>query len=126
MLRNTLGAIIKILLTRKRNNKKKERKEMLIKLFGKARYYLSVWFGEWVLFAFNKRDYSTYDPKPYQKFYRDEQIAMRYAKRLQNKYKKVEITKVYNAKKQHIGYMLTGYVKVEQPDNVISIKKAHV
>jgi len=124
MLKNTLAIIIKALLIRKKNTTKKKRKEMLIKMFGKTRYYLSIWFGEWVLYTFNRRDYSLYDSKPYQKFYRDEQTVMRYAKKLQEKYKKVEITKVYDAKRQHIGYMLYGYVKIELSENVVPMQKA--
>lgn len=52
-----LTLIIKIFVERlvkgKRPKRAKE-KEQLIKIFGKTRYYLSLWFGRWVLFAWNR------------------------------------------------------------------------
>jgi hypothetical protein len=39
---------------------KQKDKMLKVKMFGKTRYYLSVWFGEWMLYTFN---YSFYAKK---------------------------------------------------------------
>jgi len=33
-----------------RHTKKKEYRKQMIKMFGRTRYYLSVWFGPWILY----------------------------------------------------------------------------
>lgn len=35
--------------------KLREESDMMIRIYGKLRYYLSIWFGQWVLFAWNRR-----------------------------------------------------------------------
>jgi hypothetical protein len=124
MLLKVLLTILIAKLTDKNKTKvktqKKYHKQFMIKLFGKTRYYLNVWFGQWILFMWNTRDY---DDVLYQKFYSDEKVAIRYMNRLQSKYTKVELIKVYDKHKQ-IGYMLYGkgqrIVQPKQPSNVIN------
>lgn len=111
-----------------RKQKKKKHKNMMVKLFGKIRYYLSFWFGEWVLYTCNNKNYKEYDPKPYQKFYTDAQVANRYANKLKEKYEYVKITMVFNEKQKCIGYLLNGAVKkvtdtTQQPSNIIYFNK---
>lgn len=114
----------------KRKREKKEHKDFLESTFGKTRYYLSVWFGQWILFICNRKFYETHEaPAEYQKYYNDEAVANRYAKRLREKYETVNITEVYDKKKRCIGYLLSGKGKkaaepVQQPSNVIPFRKA--
>lgn len=110
----------------KKREEKKRRKESMIKLFGKTRYYLALWFGQWVYFTWNTRDYQ---PVLYQKFYSAESSAMRYAERLKHKYTIVDIQKVYD-KRQQIGFMIYGKGKkiaqpIKLPSNVINFSKYH-
>lgn len=124
MLVNLLTKIICAKLTDKnkgkRRLKKQNNKQMLISLFGKKRYYLSILFGQWVFFVWNTRDY---DDILYQKFYNNEKVAIKYAKALKLKYTKVQLIKVYN-KHEQIGYMLYGkgerIALSKQPSNVIN------
>jgi hypothetical protein len=37
---------------------KEKKKRMLITTFGKARYILSIWFGQWILFTCNTNFYN--------------------------------------------------------------------
>lgn len=108
----------------KKQAEKKRHKESMIKLFGKTRYYLAYWFGQWIYFTWNNRDYQ---PVLYQKFYTAEASALRYANRLKQKYTIVQIEKVYN-KRQQIGFMIYGKGKkiapvVKLPSNVIPFEK---
>jgi hypothetical protein len=51
-----MNKLIKIIIIKLHNRKKKntksknKRKQMMIETFGKKKYYLSFWFGEWVLY----------------------------------------------------------------------------
>lgn len=109
----------------KKQTAKSRHKEQMIKLFGKQRYYLAKWFGEWILYTNNHRLYLGAEEKLYQKFYTTEEVTQRYALRLQDRYENVFINEVYDKKKQHLGYMLNAYGKkeVQAPQNVVSFQK---
>jgi hypothetical protein len=121
----SMGKTKEIPPKKKRHNKKKEYKAHMIKLVGKARWYLSWWFGSWVLYVGNPQ--LNIQPE-YQKFYTTEAVAKRYAKRLEGKYEIVQITKVFNKQKREMGYMLSGRGKkeIETPKNVIQLKKKSI
>ena len=99
----------------------RKKKSSRLKLFGRLRYVLSVLFGQWVLVAWNTRDYRNVDKR---NLYKSETIANKYAKRLEQKYDTVEIEKVYDKYKGCIGYLVMckgKKVSVQnQPSNVIS------
>jgi arylsulfatase A-like enzyme len=99
---------------------KQENKYAKKKVFGKWRYFLSWWFGEWCLYAWNHYE----EEAEYQKFYKSDKIVAEYAKRLQDKYEQVEVTKVFDRRKKELGYLLTGKGKKavvqQQPSNVVS------
>jgi hypothetical protein len=42
---------------RKAYLKIRQENDMMIRVYGKLRFYLSLWFGQWVLFAWNHREY---------------------------------------------------------------------
>jgi len=113
----------------KLKSKKKNCKSQMINMFGKTRYYLSFWFGNWILFTCNSKLYlqQNTNEKPYQKFYKDEIIAERYAERLKQKYEQIEITNVFDGHKKQIGYLLIGKSKIITEDihdkNIIDISK---
>jgi hypothetical protein len=88
----------------------------MVKEFGKLRYYLSWWFGDWVLYTCNRKFYQQPAPEPeYQKYYTDEKVAKRYMRMQQKKYDTVEITPVYSGTRKLIGYRLTANGKKATP-----------
>jgi hypothetical protein len=108
-----------------RRLQKLEKKNEMIRMFGKTRYRLSYWFGSWFLYAFNNRDYSLV---LYQKFYKDLKTTNQYANRLQGKYTKIQIEEVYNKDKIIIGYLLQGKGEkiadcTQQPSNIIPFSR---
>lgn len=110
---------------KERRQQKRNYRNQMVKMFGKTRWYLSYWFGTWILFLCNSRDYSRITEKPYEKFYKNFDVAQRYEKRLKEAYEDTEIVEVYDNRKTRLGYMLTGTAKkiaeaTQQPSNVIS------
>lgn len=113
---------------KRRKEKKRRDKQSMVNVYGKARYYLSFWFGSWTLFTCNHRDYqNAAEEADYRKFYAKETVAKRYAERLKTRYEQVEITNVYDRHKREIGFLLTGKNKkvaeaTRQPEKVIMLK----
>jgi hypothetical protein len=106
-----------------KRKEKYEYKQIMIKLFGKSRYYLSYWFGAWFLYAFNHRDYNEV---LYQKFYHTEKAVQKQAELLKDKYEKIQIKALYDKDNFLTGYMLYGKIEkvaeplIQQPPNVIN------
>lgn len=127
-------AVANKLMNNDKIKKEKEKKQLqreheknsIIRTCGRARYYLSWWFGEWILFAYNTRP--ILEEKEYTKFYKDKNVAERYARQLREKYEIVDITTVFDNYKRELGYLVTAAEKVaepepQQPSNVIPFRK---
>lgn len=99
---------------------KKQKREnhvnSMLKLFGRTRYYLAFWVGNWILVTWNKRDYRDIE---YQKFYKDNAVAKRYANKIKEKYDTVDIQKTYDKNRIITGYLLIGRGKKAAPPTPI-------
>lgn len=106
---------------KKKRLERKKNKKSMINLFGRTRYYLSILFGQWILVTWNNRDYRDVE---YEKFYKDEKIAKRYANKLKEKYDNVQIERIYNKRRIEVGYLVSARGKkvVAQPSNIVPLK----
>lgn len=44
-------------IKQKGRDKKHQYRDYMVRRFGKARYYLALWFGPWILWTWNKKAY---------------------------------------------------------------------
>jgi hypothetical protein len=99
-----------VICRKTKKQEKKNYKNGMIESFGAWRWYLSYWFGPWVLAAWNHRDYSRANEKPYEKWYADEKVAQRYQKALSEEWKYTEIRPLFDGKGSTRGFLLIGKV----------------